>query len=293
MGDVLIASLLFAGCNIGWRLGSGPAIGVVGLRAAIGAFVAVGITRRRSSGPWLDPLRLRSGRVAVAVQVVGLIVAGTMFRTLDGPLAGLAIACTPAVALLVRDRSGRLATAAALGSSLAAIVGLSIAAGDGVDAVTWAGASVAVLFVAVEVIGLRTSEVAVEDGVNPATLVSSTMVSGAMILLPLGLVFGTLREPGTLWGALLGALIVAVLGTIARVLRTAALPAAGVTAVAASSQVNALFTAFGGLVIFGDITSGVSLFCTFAAAGLGAVAVVAAARWRLARQPELGLALDS
>jgi hypothetical protein len=37
----------------------------------------------------------------------------------------------------------------------------------------------------------------------------------------------------------------------------------------------------------------VSLVCTVLAAALGATAVVAAARWRLSRTPDLGLALDS
>ena len=294
VSDVLISSVLFAGCNIAWRYGSGPAIAIVGFRVALGALVAVAIARRQRAGSWLDPLRVRSGRIAVAIQVVGLVAAGTMFRTLDGPLAGLALACTPAVALLVRDRAGRFSTFAALGSSLAAIIGLTVAAGgEGVNAVTWAGAAIAVGFVAVEVIGLRTSELAVEDGLNPTAIVSSTMITGSVILLPLGLMCGTLQQPWTIWGALGAALAVALFGTVGRVLRTAALPAAGVTAVAASSQINALFTALGGVLLLNDSVTPVSLVCTVLAAALGATAVVAAARWRLSRTPDLGLALDS
>jgi hypothetical protein len=83
-----------------------------------------------------------------------------------------------------------------------------------------------------------------------------------------------------------------VFGTVGRVLRTAALPAAGVPAVAASSQVNALFTAIGGVLIVGDHASIPSLVCTAIAAVLGATAVVCATRWRLRRSPELGEALD-
>jgi hypothetical protein len=63
--------------------------------------------------------------------------------------------------------------------------------------------------------------------------------------------------------------------------------------VAASSQVAALFTALGGIVIVGDSMSGVSLAATLVAAVLGAAAVVLATRWRLARQPELASALNS
>ena len=138
--DVLLSSVLFAGCNVAWRYGSGPAIAIVGFRLSIGAIIAVLISRRLGAGSWRDPLRVRSGRIAVLFQVIGLLAAATMFRTLDGPLAGLALACTPAVALLVRDRAGRISTAAALGSSFAAIVGLTVAAGDeGVDSVTWGG----------------------------------------------------------------------------------------------------------------------------------------------------------
>jgi hypothetical membrane protein len=222
-----------------------------------------------------------------------LVAAGTMFRSLDGPLAGLAVACVPAVALLVRDRSGPLATAAALGSSLIAIVGLTAAAGGvGPDSVSWAAAASAVIFVALEVASLRTSEIAVEDGLNPTAIVTASMVVGAIFLFPLSIVMGVLRDPSTLWTAAAAALAVAVFGTVGRVLRTAALPAAGVPAVAASSQVNALFTAIGGVLIVGDHASIPSLVCTAIAAVLGATAVVCATRWRLRRSPELGEALD-
>lgn len=290
--DVLTASVLFGGCNIAWRFGSGPAIGVVGYRAALGAIVAVVISRRWDGASWISSLRVRSGRVAVLVSIAGLVAAGTMFRVLDGPLAGLALACTPAVALLVRDRSGRIAVAAALGSSIAAVIGLAVAAGDGgVDSVTWAGALAAVAFIGIEVVSLRTVEIAVEDEVDPLAIVSATMIGGTIILLPLGLAFGAARDPSTLWSALAAALAVAVFGTVGRVLRTAALPAAGVTATAASSQINALVTAIGGVILFSDEISPVSIVCTLVAAVLGATAVIAAARWRLSRDPTLGAVL--
>lgn len=290
--DVLTASVLFGGCNIAWRFGSGPAIGVVGYRAALGAIVAVVISRRWDGASWISSLRVRSGRVAVLVSIAGLVAAGTMFRVLDGPLAGLALACTPAVALLVRDRSGRIAVAAALGSSISAVIGLAVAAGDGgVDSVTWAGALAAVAFIGIEVVSLRTVEIAVEDEVDPLAIVSATMIGGTIILLPLGLAFGAARDPSTLWSALAAALAVAVFGTVGRVLRTAALPAAGVTATAASSQINALVTAIGGVILFSDEISPVSIVCTLVAAVLGATAVIAAARWRLSRDPTLGAVL--
>ncbi|CAB4607115.1 unannotated protein [freshwater metagenome] len=291
--DVLVAAVLFAGCNVAWRYGAGPAIGIVGIRVALGAVVAGGIGKRQRAGSWRTPLRIRSGRTAVLISVLGLIAAGTMFRSLDGPLAGLAVACVPAVALLVRDRSGPLATAAALGSSLIAIVGLTAAAGGvGPDSVSWAAAASAVIFVGLEVASLRTSEIAVEDGLNPTAIVTASMVVGAIFLFPVSIVMGLLRDPSTLWSAAAAALAVALFGTIGRVLRTAALPAAGVPAVAASSQVNALFTAIGGVLIVGDDASIPSLVCTAMAAVLGATAVVSATRWRLRRDPELGDALD-
>ncbi len=290
--DVLLASVLFGGCNIAWRFGSGPAIMIVGYRAAIGAVIAVAIARRTRAGTWLDPLRSASGRRAVVVSIAGLVAAGTMFRVLDGPLAGLALACTPAVALLVRDRSGPLSVLAALGSSLAAVVGLGVAAGDaGVATVTWGAAAAAVAFVTLEVASLRTSEVAVEDGVDPTAIVSSTMVGGALLLLPSALLVAP-TDSATVFGAVGAALAVAVLGTVGRVLRTAALPAAGVTATAASSQINAFVTAIGGLLLFSDDITVVSIVCTVVAAVLGAVAVVAAAHWRLSRRPELGATLE-
>lgn len=292
--DVLIASVLFAGCNIAWRYGSGPALGIVGIRVAAGGVIALAIGRRQGAGSWRAPMRVASGRRAVIISVLGLIAAGTMFRSLDGPLAGLAVACVPAVALLVRDRSGRWATTAALGSSLVAVFGLVAAAGGvGRDSVSWLGAIYAVLFVALEVASLRTSELAVEEGLNPTAVVAASMIVGAILLLPFTLVLNVLHDPGALWGAAGAALAVALFGTVGRVLRTAALPAAGVTAVAASSQVAALFTALGGIVLVGDSISGVSLGATLVAAVLGATAVVLATRWRLARRPGLAEPLDS
>jgi drug/metabolite transporter (DMT)-like permease len=150
-----------------------------------------------------------------------------------------------------------------------------------------------VVFVGVEVWSLRTSELAVEDGVNPTAIVVSTMVTGSIFLVPIGLLFGTLQQPWTIWGALGAALAVALFGTIGRVLRTAALPSAGVTAVAASAQITALFTALGGVFLVDDSVSRMSLVCMLIAAGLGATAVATAAHWRLSRRPDLGLALDS
>lgn len=292
--DILVSAVLFAGCNIAWRYGSGPALGIVGIRVAAGGVIATAIGRRQGAGSWREPMRVASGRRAVVISVLGLIAAGTMFRSLDGPLAGLAVACVPAVALLVRDRSGRWATAAALGSSLVAVIGLMAAAGGvGRDSVSWVAAICAVCFVALEVASLRTSEVAVEEGLNPTAVVAASMIVGAIVLLPFTLVLNVLHDPGSLWGAMGAALAVALFGTVGRVLRTAALPAAGVTAVAASSQVAALFTAIGGIVLVGDSVSGTSLGATLIAAVLGAGAVVLATRWRLARQPELGDALDS
>jgi len=291
--DVLVSSVLFGGCNIAWRYGSGPALGIVGYRMVIGAVIAVAISRWRGGGTWLDPLRVRSGRVAVAASIAGLVAAGSMFRALDGPLAGLALACTPAVALLVRDRSGRLAVMAALGSSAAAIVGLTVAAGDtGLDSVSWGDAAIAVAFVAIDVFTLRALEVAVTDRVDPMAIVSSTMIGGAIILLPVGLALGATSDAAVLGGALAAALAIALFGTIGRILRAAALPAAGVTATAASSQLIALVTAAGGVVLFADRVTVVSIVCTAVAATLGAVAVVAAARWRLVRNPSLGAVLD-
>ena len=292
VGDVIVSSMLFGGCNIAWRYGTGPAIGIVGYRMAIGAVIAVFIARWRGGGTWLDPLRVRSGRIAVVSSIAGLVAAGTMFRALDGPLAGLALACTPAVALLVRDRSGRVAVTAALGSSAAAIVGLTVAAGDGgVASVSWADAGIAVVFVGIDLFTLRALEVAVTERVDPMAIVSSTMIGGALLLLPFGLLLGAARDTDALGGALGAALAIALFGTVGRILRAAALPAAGVTAMAASSQMIALVTAAGGVVLFADRVTMVSAVCTAVAATLGAVAVVAGARWRLRRDPALGASL--
>lgn len=294
VADVLVASVLFAACNVAWRFGQGSTIGIVVLRSGIGAVLAWGLLRRRTTTSWREVLRTRVGLVAVVVASVDLIAAATLFRTLDGPMAGLAVACTPAVALLVRDRVGGLAAAAALGSSGAAVLGITLAATDTGSAVTigWVGVLVAGSFVAVEVASMRTAQLAVEDGADPTAIVLASLVVAGGALAPVAAY--QYRDVGwsVLLSALVAAAVVAVLGTIGRILRTAALPAAGVPAVAASTQVTALGTAVGGVVIMGDAFGPIGLVCTALAAGLGAAAVVAGTRWRLARDRSLAAPLD-
>jgi hypothetical protein len=219
-----------------------------------------------------------------------LVAAGTMFRALDGPLAAMALACTPAVALLVRDRVGALAASAALGSSAAAIVGLVLAAGDG-EAIGWGGVALAVTFVGLEVVSMRTGQLAVEGGHDPAVLVTATMVVAVVALVPFAVVDAVVSPGGTVVAAAVAALVVAVFGTVGRVLRTTALPAAGVPAVAAAAQITALGTALGGVVLLDDALDVPRVVCTAVAAVLGALAVVLATSWRLRRDAALAAPL--
>ena len=290
--DVLISALLFAACNIAWRFGDGVALGVIAFRALFGAAVAALLGWRVKGASWRQPLQTKNGIIAVVISVLGLVAAGTMFRTLDGPLAGLALAALPAVALLVRDRSGRLATYCALGSSVAAIVGLLIAIEGESHSLTWTAAGLAVAFVAIDVAGMRTTEIAMEDGIHPSAFVTCVMVCSTVVLMPLALVTGSFGDSSVIFGSIGAALAVAIFGTVGRLLRAESLPAAGVAATAASTQINALATAIGGIVIFSDEISLASLVATLVAAALGATAVVAAAHWRLSRNPELALPLE-
>jgi drug/metabolite transporter (DMT)-like permease len=290
--DVLFSALLFAACNIAWRFGDGVALGVIAFRALFGAAVAALLGWRVKSASWRQPLQTKNGVIAVVISVLGLVAAGTMFRTLDGPLAGLALASLPAVALLVRDRSGRLATYCALGSSVAAIVGLFIAIEGESQSLTWAAAALAVAFVAIDVAGMRTTEIAMEEGIHPSAFVTCVMVCSTVVLMPLALVTGSLGDGSVIFGSIGAALAVAIFGTVGRLLRAESLPAAGVAATAASTQINALATAIGGIVIFSDDISLASLVATLVAAALGATAVVSAAHWRLRRNPELALPLE-
>lgn len=291
---VLGAAVLFAVSNVAWRLGGGSTVAVVALRAVLGAGVAWAFTVRSNRPRWTTALRSSAGRLAVVVAGADLVAAGTMFRALDGTLAGLALACTPAVALLVRDRAGRSATAAALGSSAAAVVGLvAAAAADDGSGASWSGVLVAAAFVALEVAMLRTGQVAVLEGVDPGALVTASMVVSAVVLAPVAVVTARADLSGVLLPALGAALVVALVGTTGRVLRTASTPAAGVTAAAAAAQVTALGTALGGIVVLGDRPGPVGLACTVLAAALGAAAVVSATRWRLARDARLAAALEA
>jgi len=293
VADIVLAAVLFGGCNVAWRYGAGPAIGIVGFRALLGAGIAVIITRRLDAGVWTDAMRTREGRTAVLISAAGLVAAGTMFRTLDGQLAALALACTPAVALLLRERSGTVSVVAALGSSAAAIAGLGFAVTDsGVATLTRGGVIAAIVFIAFEVSSIRTTEIAVERGVHPAAIVSATMIIGSIVLVPVGVVFGAIRSPSTIASALGAAFVVALFGTIGRVLRSAAVPVAGVMATTASAQLTALVTAVGGIVLLGDALHVGSASMAAIAAVFGVVAVVSAARWRLAHRPQLAEAIE-
>lgn len=289
---VLVASLLFVVGNVAWRFGSGTATSVVAFRALLGAIVGWVIARRQRAGPWWAALRSRSGIVAVVSAGASLVVAGTMFRTLDGPLAGLAVACTPAVALLVRDRVGPVATLAALGSSAAAVLGLAAATTGDRPAVTLAGATLAVLFVVLEVVSMRSAQLAVEGGIHAAAIVTASMLLAAVAMAPVAVLTSSGEGLAALASAAGAALVVAVVGTGGRVLRTTALPAAGVAATAASAQITALGTGLAGVLLLDDHVTALGVLCTFAAAGLGATAVVVATRWRLARHAELALPLE-
>jgi drug/metabolite transporter (DMT)-like permease len=287
--DVLGAAALFALCNVAWRYGEGSTIVIVFTRAALGGMLVWAIGRRRGLPGWRQVLRSRMGIAAVVTAGAGMVAAGTMFRTLDGPVAGLALACTPAVAVLVRDRVGGVAALAAIGSSVAAAIGIAHAAAgsDGATEVGWLAVVIAVVFVALEVLSMRFAQLAVEEGTDPTAIVTGTMVVAAVATLPFAVVAEVGADASTLFSAMAAALVVAVLGTLGRVLRTAALPAAGVPAVAASAQVTALGTALGGVLLWSDPLSPVGIVAALVAAGLGVVAVVAGTRWRLSRDIHL------
>ncbi len=292
--DVIGAAVLFAICNVAWRYGAGSTVVIVFVRAALGSGIAWMIGRRRGLPRWRQALGSRMGIAAVVSAAAGMVAAGTMFRTLDGPVAGLALACTPAVAILVRDRVGGRAALAAVGSSVAAAIGI-VHAALGSDEHTHVGViaiAVAVGFVALEVLSMRFAQLAVEEGTDATAIVTGTMVVAAAALAPFAVVTEARSGVSTLASAAVAALVVATLGTIGRVWRTAALPAAGVPAVAASSQVTALGTAAGGVLLWGDALGWVAALCAAAAASLGIVAVVAGTRWRLERDLRLADALD-
>lgn len=294
MFDVLGSSVLFAVCNVAWRYGEGPTVGVVFVRALLGAGLGWFLIRRKHRPMWRSAFITHNGIVAVVGAGASLVLAGTMFRSLDGPVAGLAIACTPAVAMLVRDRVGGLAGAAAVGSSVAAVMGVVLAtsrSGSGAD-VGWWAVAVAVGFVAVEVISMRSAQLAVEDGVDAIAIVTASMVVAAVATAPFAIVAEVGADSSTWLSAVGAALVVATLGTAGRVLRTEALPSAGVPAVAASTQITALGTAVAGVWLFSDELTAVGVSSAVLAAGLGGLAVAVGTRWRLRRDRSLARALD-
>jgi hypothetical protein len=196
------------------------------------------------------------------------------------------------VAMVLRDRVGALAAFAAVGSSVAAAVGILGAAStdDGSD-VGWAAVAVAVAFIAVEIVSMRSAQLAVEDGIEPTAVVAGSMVAATVATAPFALVAELTGGTSGLLAAAVAAVVVAGLGTLGRVLRTAALPAAGVPSVAAAAQVTALGTALGGVVLLGDDLGALDAATGVLAAGLGAVAVIAGSRWRLARDASLATPL--
>jgi hypothetical protein len=169
------------------------------------------------------------------------------------------------------------------------VVGIAHAA-SGSGTVSHVGVGAAALafgFVALEVVSMRSCQLALEGGTDATAIVTGSMFAAGAATLPFALLAQSGADRSTLTSAVLAAGLVAVLGTLGRVLRTAALPAAGVPAVAASTQVTALGTALGGVVLFSDLLGPFGAACGLLAAGLGVVAVVAGTQWRLARDMTL------
>lgn len=242
---VLLSAVLAGVSNVLWRFGEGAAIMLAATRACAGlvlfspllvAAVRSGALRRAASDRGAWPAILLSGAT--------IWTAALLFREVPGPLAAAAIGVSPVVALVVGRVVGsrhipRRAKVAIVVCTVAAFV----AAGP--QTVVASQLLFAALFLSTDVACVLATEHARRRH-DASTITVSSLVVGAI---PAPLLW--LHTPAAMSGITVG-IAVAVVGTLARLLRAQALGSISAAVVASSTQVTALLTAVGGAVIFAD-----------------------------------------
>ncbi len=220
-----------------------------------------------------------SDRWGVAAVVAGgftLVASGFLFRLLPGPQAGLVIAIVPALLLLPsRVLTGRSLNRALPFVLVSVLSAAAVPLTGGVGQMSTQNVFVACWFV--------TSSMAAK-----LTLEQARLRHGSWILVATGIAVGTVGtalvvvagSPSVTWSSadLTVAVVIAVLGTLGRVLQTFSLPHLGSVVTSTASQVTAAITAVGGVLLFADVVSTQAVALGLVAAAAAVAATVLASR---------------
>lgn len=243
---LVLLSAVLAGCsNILWRFGDGAAIMLAATRAFAGLvlFAPLLVTTLRS-GTLRRAATDRRAWPAILLSGATIWAAALLFRGVPGPLAAATIGLSPVVALLVgRAVGSRHIPARAKAAVVVCTVAAILAAGPQTLVASQLG--FAALFLTTDVACVLATEHARRRH-DATTLTIASQVVGA---LPAPLLW--LSAPVAVSGLAVGC-GVAVIGTLARLMRAQALGSISAAVVASSTQVTALLTAIGGAIVFAD-----------------------------------------
>lgn len=216
-----------------------------------------------------DPVAL----LAIAASAATILVPPIMFRSLTGPQAALVMAVTP-VALVVVSKLLFNRSTRALVAVVISVVAAVIAAVSGeANTFTSQQLGAAALFMFTDVLSMLAAERARERH-DAGVLVVTGMAFGAVCFVAITATAHSSLTIAT--SGLLAATFVGFFGTLARVLRMHTLPKVGAAVAHSNSQVTAVFTAIGGIIIFNDSIGLVTAIFALIAAGASLVAVVKA-----------------
>lgn len=243
---LVLLSAVLAGCsNVLWRFGDGAALMLAATRAFAGLvlFSPLLVTTFRS-GDLQRVLRDRTAWPAIVLSGATIWTAALLFREVPGPLAAAAVGVSPVVALLVGRAVGsrripHRAKVAIVACAAAAVV----AAGP--QTLVASQLVFAAMFLATDVACVLATEHARRRH-DASTITVSSLAVGA---LPAPLLW---MHSAVAFNGIAVGVGVAVIGTLARLMRAQALGSISAAVVASATQVTALLTALGGALIFAD-----------------------------------------
>lgn len=280
---VLAAAVAFAVCNVVWRFGEGDTLPIVMQRSLIGLLLV---------GPVLwhafrtDALRAvgsdKWAMLAVLAEACSLVATAFMLRGMTGPVVALVLAITPVLLLLPTKLLAGVLSRQALPYVVLTVVlasGAAISGGLGPVSARVLGLGATWLFLRmVSIIALEHAR---------ARHTSSVLIASGMLVAAIGTaVVNAAAGTVTSWSVngLIVAIVVAVLGTAAKMLQTYSLPHLGSVVTSTTSQVGALLTAIGGVLVFQDPLSPRAAVLSLLAAAAAVRATILASRPEEKRQ---------
>lgn len=265
---VIGAATLFGICNVAWRFGDGSVAMMAATRSAAGLVLFTPLVVQVSrSGAFRRIVRDPTALAACLLSGLTVWTIGFLLRSIPGPAAAAAIGVLPVFVLLLGHLVGsRRTTPKALTAMCVATTAALVAAGP--IAMSWGIALPVALFMGAEGASLLVAEAARRRHDSTA-LVMGGLILGA---LPAPFLITSTSVAST---GLAAALAVALLGTAGRLMRGRAQGSISAAVVGSGTQVTALVTALGGVVLFADDLSATRLVALL----VGATAATAAVLW--------------